>query len=119
MVSAKENCNVDIVLNSDDYSSLSHCNVSSLDLNTSSTENALHAFVDSPCISCVNSLHKYLDDMLSMSSCHDQNASISSSCLSSNNVEETEQSLRQETLMNEDSRISSSPSSSMHMCLME
>ena len=56
--------------------------------------------------------------MLSMSSCHEQNASISSSCLWSNNVEGIEQSMRQETLMNEDSIISSSSSSGMHMCLM-
>ena len=118
MVSREENCNVDIVLNSDDSSSLSHCNVSSLDLNTFSTENALHACVDSPCISCISSLHKSHDDMLAMSSCHEQNASISSSCLLSNNVEETEHSMRQETLINEDSRISSSSSSGMHICLM-
>ena len=118
MVSGEENCNVDIVLNSDDSSFLSHCNVSSLDLNTSSTENALHTCVDSPCISCINCLHKSNDDMLAMSSCHEQNSSISSSCLLSNNVEETEHSMWQETLMNEDSRISSSSSSGMHMCLM-
>jgi hypothetical protein len=56
--------------------------------------------------------------MLAMSSCHEQNASISSSCLLSNNVEEIEQSMRHETLMNEDSKTSSSSSSDMHMCLM-
>ena len=70
MVSGEGNCNVDIVLNNDDFSSLSHCNVSSLDLNTSSTENNLHACVDSPCISYINSLHKSHDDMLALSSCH-------------------------------------------------
>ena len=70
MVSGEENCNVDTMLNIDDFSSLSHCNVSSLDLNTSSTENDLHACVDSPCISCINCLHKSHDDMLAMSSCH-------------------------------------------------
>jgi hypothetical protein len=52
MVSGDEYCNVDSKLTSDDRSSLSHCNASSLDLNTSSTINALHACVDSPCISC-------------------------------------------------------------------
>ena len=52
MVSGDENCNVDSELTIDDPSSLSHCNVSSLDLNTYSTKNALHACVDSPCISC-------------------------------------------------------------------
>ena len=38
MVSGDENCNVDSVLTSDDLSSLSHCNVSSLDPNTFSTK---------------------------------------------------------------------------------
>ena len=52
MVSGDGNCNVDIELTIDDPSSLSHCNVSSLDLNTFSTRNDLHACVDSPCISC-------------------------------------------------------------------
>ena len=50
MVSGGGNCNVGIDLILDDYSSLSHCNVSSLDLNTYSTKNASHACVDSPCI---------------------------------------------------------------------
>ena len=48
MVSGDENCNVDIVLTIGDPSSLSHCNVSSLDPDTFSTKNALHACVDSP-----------------------------------------------------------------------
>ena len=48
MVSGGENCNVDIGLTIDHPSSLSHCNVSSSDLNTYSTKNALHACVDSP-----------------------------------------------------------------------
>ena len=117
MVSGEENCNVDIVPNFDDSSSLSHCNVSSLDLNTSSIENDLHACVDSLCISCINCLHKSHDDMLTMSSCHEQNASISSSLLS-NNVEEIEHSMRHETLMNGDSKTSSYSSSGIHMCLM-
>jgi hypothetical protein len=56
---------------------LSHCNSSSLDLNTSSTINALHACVDSPCISCVCSLSKSHDDMLITPCCHDINASSS------------------------------------------
>jgi hypothetical protein len=58
MVSGDENCNVDSNLTLDDPSSLSHCNSSSLDLNTSSTINDLHACVDSPCISCVSCLNK-------------------------------------------------------------
>jgi hypothetical protein len=53
MVSGDGNCNVDSELTCDDHSSLSQCHASSLDLNTSSTINALHACVDSPCISCV------------------------------------------------------------------
>ena len=64
MVSGGGNCNVDIELNIDDSLSLSHCNASSVDLNTSSTRNDLHACVDSPCISCVNCLNKSHDDML-------------------------------------------------------
>ena len=118
MVSGEENCNVDIVLNSDDSSSLSHCNASSLDLNTSSIENNLHACVDSPCISCVNCLHRSHEDMLALSCSHNQNVSISSSCLLTNIVEETEHSMDQDMISNEDSRISSSSSSGMHMCLM-
>ena len=50
MVSDDENCNVDSELTFDDPSSLSHCNASSLDLDSSSTINDLHASVDSPCI---------------------------------------------------------------------
>ena len=72
MVSGDGNCNVDIELTIDDSSSLSHCNISSLDLNTSTTINDLHACVDSPCISCVNCLNKSHDDMLAMSCCHDK-----------------------------------------------
>ena len=71
MVSGDGNCNVDIELTIDDPSSLSHCNVSSLDLNTSSTINDLHACIDSPCISCINCLNKSHDDMLAMSCGHE------------------------------------------------
>jgi hypothetical protein len=87
MVSGDGNCNVGIELTIDDPSSISHCNGSSLDLNTSSTRNDLHACVDSPCISCVSCLKKSNDDMLALSCGHDKNASISSSCCVSNNVE--------------------------------
>src|SRR4051794_29538415 len=45
MVSGDVNCNVGIELTIDDSSSISHCNGSSLDLNTSSTINDLHACV--------------------------------------------------------------------------
>jgi hypothetical protein len=66
MVSGYEHCIVDSELSLDDPSSLSHCNASSLDLNTYSTRNALHASVDSPCISsnCLSTSH---DDMIALS----------------------------------------------------
>jgi hypothetical protein len=51
MVRGDGNCNIDSELNFDDRSSISHGNVLSLDLNSSSTPNVLHASVDSPCIS--------------------------------------------------------------------
>ena len=89
MVSGDGICNVDIELTIDNPSSISHCNGSSLDLNTFSTRNDSHSCVDSPCISCVNCLNKCHDDMLAMSCGHDINASISSSCCVSNNVGET------------------------------
>jgi hypothetical protein len=80
MVSGDGNCNVDSELTCDDHSSLSHCHASYLDLNTSSTIKALHACVDSPCISCVCSLNTSHNDMLTSSCCHDIDASSSSSC---------------------------------------
>jgi hypothetical protein len=67
MVSGDGDCNFNIKLSFYDHRSLSHCNVSSLDLNTSSIINALHACVDSPCLSCVSCLNKYHDDMLALS----------------------------------------------------
>jgi hypothetical protein len=88
MVSGDGNCNVDSELTCDDHSSLSHCHALSLDLNTSSTINALYACVDSPCISCVCFFNTSHNDMLTLSCCHDINASSSSSCCVSNNVEE-------------------------------
>ena len=51
MVSGDDNCNDDIELCVDDFSCISHCNGSYLDLNKYSTKNVLHACVDSPCIS--------------------------------------------------------------------
>jgi hypothetical protein len=53
MVSGDEYCNIDSKLTCYEHSSLSHCNASSLDLNTSSTINALHACVDSLHIMCL------------------------------------------------------------------
>jgi hypothetical protein len=72
MVSGDGYCNFDSKIIFDDHSSLSHCNASSLDLNTSSTINALHTRVNSPCISCVSCLNKSHDDMLGLSSVHDK-----------------------------------------------
>ena len=118
MVSGDENCNVDIELTIDDSSSLSHCNASSLDLNTSSTRNDLHACVDSPCISCVSCLNKSNDDMLALSCGHDKNASISSSCCVTNIVEETKDSIGQDKILKGASSNSSSLSHGPHICLM-
>jgi hypothetical protein len=57
--------------------------------------------------------------MLAMSCCHDINASISSSCCVSNNVEETEDSIGQDKILNGASSNSSSSSShGPHLCLM-
>ena len=119
MVSGDGNCNVDIGLTIDDSSSLPHCNVSSLDLNTYSTQNALHASVDNPCISCCSCLTKSHDDMLTLSCCHDTSASISSSLCDANLIEGTEDSLGQDKVLNGASS-NSSPSSThgSHLCLM-
>jgi hypothetical protein len=119
MVSGDENCNVDSDLTFDNHSSLSHCNASSLDFNTSITKSNLHGCVHSPCISCINCLTKPNDDMLIMSCCHDTNASISSSLCDANQIEETEDSLGQDNVLNgalSNSSLSSSHGS--HICLM-
>ena len=118
MVSGDGNCNVGIKLTIDDPSSISHCNGSSLDLNTSSTRNDLHACVDSPCISCVSCLNKSNNDMLALSCGHDKNASISSSCCVTNNVEETKDSIGQDKILKGASSNSSSLSHGSHICLM-
>src|SRR5664279_596572 len=118
MVSGDRNCIVDGESSIDYTSSLSHCNVLSLDLNSSSTPIVLHARVDSPCISCNSCLTKSHDDMLLMSCCLDKNASISSSVCLTNNVEETEHSMEQDMDLNGASSNSSSSSSISHVCLM-
>jgi hypothetical protein len=118
MVSGDETCNGNSMLTFVDPSSLSHCNASSLDLNTCSPINVLHACVDSPCISCVNFLNKSHDDMLVLSSFHNINASISSSCCVSNNVEETEDSMGQDKILNGASSNSSLSNQVTHLCLM-
>ena len=76
--------------------SISHCNVLSLDLNTSSTPNVLHASVDSLCISRTSSSTKFHDDMLALSCCHDKNACVPSNPCIINNVEETQLSMEQD-----------------------
>lgn len=66
MVSGVGNCNVDIMLANDDTSSISHCNVSSLDLSTSCNNNAISPCGASPCISYRNYLSTSVDDMLDL-----------------------------------------------------
>jgi hypothetical protein len=117
-VCGDEYCNVDSELNFDYRSSLSHCSASSLDLNTSSTTNSLHACVDSPCISCAYCLNKSHDDMFVTPCCHGINASSSSSCCVSNNVEETEDFIGQDMVSIGASSNCSSSSIAYHICLM-
>ncbi|KAK1647190.1 hypothetical protein QYE76_064995 [Lolium multiflorum] len=112
MVSGDEHCIVDGEPSLDDSSSLSHCNDSSLDLNTYSTINALNASVDSPCIS---SSHV---DMLALSCGHDKNASFSSSICVTNNVEKTEDTMGQDKILDGASTTSSSSSHGSYTCLM-
>jgi hypothetical protein len=118
MVSSDEYCNVDSELNFDYHSSLSYCNASSLDLNTSSTTNALHACVDSPCISCACCLNKSHDDMFVTPCLHDINASSSSICCVSNNVEETGDSIGQYKVSIGASSNCFISSIASHICLM-
>src|SRR5664279_4217649 len=118
MVSSDGYCNDDSVLIFDDPSSLSYCNVSSLDLNTTSTKIVLHACVDSPCISCGKCLSRPHDDMPAISCCHDKNASISSSLCMANNVEKTEHPMEQDMELNGASSDISSSSSITHFCFM-
>ena len=118
MVSGDRNCFVDGEYSIHYTSYLSHCNVLSLDLNSSSTPNVIHARVDSPCISCNSCLTKSHDDMLSMSCCHKNNASISSSACMTNNVEESQHLLEQDMDINGASSNSSLSLSTTHLCLM-
>jgi hypothetical protein len=108
MVSGDRNCNVDSELSFDDHSSLSHGNVLSLDFNSSSTPNALHANVDSPCMSWSSFYTRY----------HGKNAPISSSTFVANNVEESQLLLGQDMDLNGASSNSSSSSLGSHICLM-
>ena len=73
MMSGDRNCFVDGEYSIDYTSSLSHCNVLSLDLTSSSTPNVLHASGDSPCISCCSCLTKSHDDMqIGRASCRER-----------------------------------------------
>jgi hypothetical protein len=117
-VSGDEHYYVDIELTFNEHSSLSHCNTLSLYLNTSSTLNVLHVCVHSPCISSVNCSSK-CHDMIANPCCHDINASISSSCYVSNNVDEYKGSIGNNKILNGASSISSSSSYlGSHICLM-
>jgi hypothetical protein len=109
MVSGDGNYNVDSMLNFNDHSSLFHGNVLSLDLNSSSTPNVLHASVDSPCMSWSSCYTRY----------NGKNAPISSNTFIANNVEESQFLLEQDMDLNGASSNSSSSSSlSSHICLM-
>ena len=85
MVSSDRLCNIDSEIFFDDLLSLSCCNASSLDENTYSTINVIHASIDSPCISSKNCLDKSNDDMLVLSYSNDKNACVpSNSCININ-----------------------------------
>ena len=116
MVSGDRNCIVDREACIDYPSSLSHCNVLSSDLNSSSTPNVLHASVDSPCISCNSCLTKSHVDMLPMSCCHKNNASMSSIACVANYVEDSQHLLEQDMDINGAS--CNDQSSSTIFCLM-
>ena len=118
MVSSDRGCNYDSELIVDNHSSLSHCNALSLDLDTCSIKNDLHASVHNPCISCRNHLSKSHVDILDIPCGHNTNASISSSCCVSNNIEETEYLVGLDKVLNGSSNINSSSSLGSHFCLM-
>src|SRR3954469_7505465 len=100
MVSGDRNCNMDSDITICNPSSLSSCNDLYLDLNTSSTQNSLHACVNSPCVSCRINLDKSCDDMLGLSCFHDKNASTSSIACVANHVEENEDFMGQDKFLN-------------------
>ena len=118
MVSGDRICIDDVGFTIDDSSSISHCNDLSLDLHNSSTSNVLHASVDGPCVSCSSCLTKSHDDMLSMSCCHNINASNSSSTCMANNVEKSQHLLEQDVDFNGASNNTPSSSFGSHVCLM-
>ena len=89
-------CNNDSELIIDETSYLSYCHASSMDLDTTSTKNDLHACVDSHCISCRYCLSKSYDYMLALSCSHDKNACVFSIPCVANNVEKTQLSMEQD-----------------------
>src|SRR3954471_2811679 len=117
MVSSVSHCNNDSEPIVHNPLSLSYRNASLLDLNTSSTINVLHACVDSPYISCRNHMNISHDDMLAISCFHDNHASISSSYCA-NNVEENQQSMKQDMVLYGASRDPTQTSRVTHFCLM-
>ena len=96
MVSGDRLCNIDSELIFYDLLSLSCCNALSLDLNTHSTINVIHASVDSPSISSKNCLDKSLDDMHALPCCHDKNDCVPSNSCINNNVEEIQLAMEQD-----------------------
>jgi hypothetical protein len=109
--------NVNLAIYTNDHPSTNASGVDSLDLNTSCNKGVISFCVDSSCMSSRTHLYTIVDDMRDMSHCHDHNASISSSCLPTNIVEENKHSMGQDKIMDGDSRFSSSSFSS-DKCLM-
>jgi hypothetical protein len=117
-VSGDTICDDSVVICTNNPSCTNASGVDLLDFNTSCNKVSISSCVDGSCISSRNSLNTCVDDMLDMSCCHEQNISISPSCLLANNVEENEHSMGQDMIMDDDLRRSSSSSPGMYMCLM-
>jgi hypothetical protein len=108
--------NVNLAIYTNDHLSTNASSVDSMDLNTSCNKGIIFSCVDSSCMSSRTHLNIIVDDMCDMSYCHDHYASISSSCLPTNNVEENKHSMGQDKVKDGDSRFSSS-SSGYDKCL--
>jgi hypothetical protein len=109
--------NVNLAIYTNDHPSTNASGVDSMDLNTLCNKGAISSYVDSSCMSSRTHLNTIVDHMCDMFCFHDHNASISSSCLPTNNVEENKHSMGQEQVMDRDSRFASSSSGS-NKCLM-
>jgi hypothetical protein len=109
--------NVNLAIYTNDHPSTNASGVYSMDLNTSCNKGVISSYVDSSCMSSRTHLNTVEDDMRNMSCFHGHNASISSSCLPTNNVEENKHSMGQDKVMDGDLRFSSSSSGS-DKCLM-